>query len=297
MLSGWPGSSLSKQYHQLFRSMEMEGAGHPFAFSQRRRDTCRKWLRAGDCDVEGVVDQVVLEQLIHRLPEGMVEWVQCHRPALLEEVVQLAVCPSAEKRSLSLSPLPLCFLPSLSTTLSLCPLSRPCSCTPWHGNPPPKPAPRLHRFIPFPATSGSTHSPPQVDVPAPTSAWTAAPGPACWRCWDLEHFRDQCPVMELRTVVRILDAPQANPDRAGGYRILTDASDRALGAVLSQVVEGEEHPVLYISRKLSLMETKYSTVEKECLALQPFKFKVVHRPGAQMAVTDFLYRNGGGGEW
>ncbi|XP_051524478.1 uncharacterized protein LOC127423849 isoform X2 [Myxocyprinus asiaticus] len=116
---------------------------------------------------------------------------------------------------------------------------------------------------------------------------------------------------------------------------------RGLGAVLSQVVEGEERPVLYISWKLYLREAKYSTVEKECLAikrailtlryfllgwaftlcsdhgplqwlyhmkdtnawitrwylaLQPFKFEVVHRPGMQMAVTDFLSRKGWGGE-
>ncbi|KAL7889579.1 hypothetical protein AOLI_G00018370 [Acnodon oligacanthus] len=104
----------------------------------------------------------------------------------------------------------------------------------------------------------------------------------------------------------------------------TDALERGLGAVLSQVVEGEERPVLYISRKLAPREVKYSTIEKECLAikwavltlryyllgcpftlcsdhaplqwlhrmkdsnsrimrwylaLQPFRFEVVHRPG------------------
>ncbi len=124
------------------------------------------------------------------------------------------------------------------------------------------------------------------------------------------------------------------------FLLQTDASDRGLGAVLAQVVGGEERPVLYLSRKLSKRETRYSTVEKECLAirwavltlryyllgreftlcsdhaplqwlhrmkdtnaritrwylaLQPFKFKVVHRPGVQMAVADFLSRNGGGG--
>ncbi|TKS64962.1 Retrovirus-related Pol polyprotein from transposon 412 [Collichthys lucidus] len=116
----------------------------------------------------------------------------------------------------------------------------------------------------------------------------------------------------------------------------TDASGRGLGAVLSQQVRGVDRPVLYISRKLSEREARYSTVERECLAirwavgalryyllgrpftlcsdhaplqwlhrmkdanaritrwylaLQPFKFTVVHRPGAQMAVADFLSRS------
>ncbi|XP_062418320.1 uncharacterized protein LOC134129059 [Pungitius pungitius] len=123
----------------------------------------------------------------------------------------------------------------------------------------------------------------------------------------------------------------------------TDASDRGLGAVLSQEVGGVDRPVVYISRKLSEREARYSTVEKECLAIrwavdslryyllgrpftlcsdhaplqwlhrmkdtnaritrwylamQPFNFKVVHRPGTQMVVADFLSRplEGGGGE-
>ena len=47
-----------------------------------------------------------------------------------------------------------------------------------------------------------------------------------------------------------------------------DTSRRAIGAVLSQAGgDGEEHPVAYYSRKLLPREEKYSTVEKECLAI------------------------------
>ncbi len=45
------------------------------------------------------------------------------------------------------------------------------------------------------------------------------PGPACWRCGDPGHFIDRCPVMEVGTLVRVPDAPQAAPDQAGGYQI------------------------------------------------------------------------------
>ncbi len=41
------------------------------------------------------------------------------------------------------------------------------------------------------------------------------------------------------------------PDFSCHFLLQTDASDTGLGAVLSQVQEGEEHPVLYISRKLT----------------------------------------------
>ncbi|XP_034086009.1 uncharacterized protein LOC117555269 [Gymnodraco acuticeps] len=122
---------------------------------------------------------------------------------------------------------------------------------------------------------------------------------------------------------------------------VTDASNSGVGAVLSQQVEGVDRPVLYISPKLAQREVNYSTVEKECLAiqwavgalryyllgrpfilwsdhaplqwlhrmkdanaritqwylpLQPFNFKVIHRPGNQMVVADFLSRSAEGGE-
>lgn len=54
------------------------------------------------------------------------------------------------------------------------------------------------------------------------------------------------------------------PDFGREMVIQTDALDTGVRAVLSQEVRGEEHPILYISRKLLPRETKYSTVEKEC---------------------------------
>ena len=57
-------------------------------------------------------------------------------------------------------------------------------------------------------------------------------------------------------------------DHSRSYALQTDASERGLGAVLSQADhQGDEHPIAYASRKLLPRETKYSTIEKECLAI------------------------------
>lgn len=58
------------------------------------------------------------------------------------------------------------------------------------------------------------------------------------------------------------------PDFKNQFVLQTDFSRTGLGAVLSQVVEGEEKPILYLSRKLLLRECKYSTVEQECLTIK-----------------------------
>ncbi|XP_061098630.1 uncharacterized protein LOC133128839 [Conger conger] len=52
------------------------------------------------------------------------------------------------------------------------------------------------------------------------------------------------------------------------FVLQTDASEVGLGAVLSQIQDGVEHPVTYISRKLLGHERNYATVEKECLAIR-----------------------------
>ncbi|XP_051509646.1 uncharacterized protein LOC127415117 [Myxocyprinus asiaticus] len=206
---------IPEESRQLFRSLKLESSDRPFAFAQRLRDACRRWLLAGDRDVQGIIDQVVLEQFIVRLPKGMAEWVQCHRPASLEEAIRLAedhmaAIPRTEDPSYLFSP------PSVSSPSPLSPSSAL--------SPGPVPAPRrrggtqpLWEATPSP-TPMPHRSPLQGGAHADASAGVA-PGPACWRCGDPSHFRDQCPLMELGMVVRVSDLPQAAPDQAGAYRI------------------------------------------------------------------------------
>ncbi|GFX35589.1 retrovirus-related Pol polyprotein from transposon 297 [Trichonephila clavipes] len=58
-----------------------------------------------------------------------------------------------------------------------------------------------------------------------------------------------------------------SPDFTKPFIIQCDASNLGIGVVLSQVCENEEHPIMFLSKKLSLAEQKYSTTEKECAAI------------------------------
>lgn len=81
------------------------------------------------------------------------------------------------------------------------------------------------------------------------------------------------------------------PDFEKPFNLTTDASNYALGAILSQGAIGSDRPVCYASRTLSETEQKYSTIEKELLAIvwatkyfRPYlfghKFKIItdHKP-------------------
>ena len=63
------------------------------------------------------------------------------------------------------------------------------------------------------------------------------------------------------------DAVLIYPDLTKQFTLATDASQTAIGAVLSQEVDGHERPIAYASRKLNPAETRYSTTEKELLAV------------------------------
>lgn len=57
------------------------------------------------------------------------------------------------------------------------------------------------------------------------------------------------------------------PDFSKPFLLTTDASNFALGAVLSQGAIGKDKPVAFASRTLSKTEENYSTIEKELLAI------------------------------
>lgn len=81
--------------------------------------------------------------------------------------------------------------------------------------------------------------------------------------WDAlcdEAFRK---LKEALTTAPIL----AYPDFEKPFNVTTDASDFALGAVLSQGEVGSDRPICYSSRTMNPAETRYSTIEKELLAI------------------------------
>ena len=57
------------------------------------------------------------------------------------------------------------------------------------------------------------------------------------------------------------------PDNNRTFIVRTDASMKGIGACLLQSRNNTLHPVKFISRKLMERETRYSTIERECLAI------------------------------
>ena len=170
-----------------------------------------------------------------------------------------------------------------------------------------------------------------ADVALPLTDLTKKKAPNQIR-WDEKCNQAFSKLKELLCSSPILQSP----DFSRPFILQTDASDQGVGAVLSQQEEdGVENPVSYYSRKLLPREQRYSTVEKELLAiklatnafkvyllgrkftivtdhrslewldrlkennarltrwslaLQPFDYRVKHRPGIENGNADALSR-------
>ena len=57
------------------------------------------------------------------------------------------------------------------------------------------------------------------------------------------------------------------PNWETDFIVQTDASCTGLGACLLQEHEGVRHVIMYVSRKLKQAEVRYSTIDRECLAI------------------------------
>ncbi|KII65807.1 Transposon Tf2-6 polyprotein [Thelohanellus kitauei] len=61
--------------------------------------------------------------------------------------------------------------------------------------------------------------------------------------------------------------PLGYPNWEHHFLLNCDASDHAVGAVLSQKVDGEEKPISFFSKTLNTTQRRYSATDRECLAI------------------------------
>mgnify|MGYP003389980841 FL=1 len=97
-------------------------------------------------------------------------------------------------------------------------------------------------------------------------------------CWEEKH---QAAFEILKQ--KLVQAPVlVAPDDEHRYILDTDASDHAMGAVLSMEIDGEERPVAYASRVFSKCQRNYCVTRRELLAvvtfLRVFKQYLLGRP-------------------
>ncbi|KFM69716.1 Retrovirus-related Pol polyprotein from transposon 17.6, partial [Stegodyphus mimosarum] len=90
--------------------------------------------------------------------------------------------------------------------------------------------------------------------------------------WNAESERAFTELKEKLTSYPVLYAP----DFTLPFILQTDASDYGMGVVLTQLTSnGEEHPIIFLSKKFSEVEKKYCTTEKECASIV-FGIKKLH---------------------
>jgi hypothetical protein len=97
------------------------------------------------------------------------------------------------------------------------------------------------------------------------------------------HWSNDCQQSFDLLKQKLINAPILSlPRDSGQYLIDTDASDTGIGAVLSQIQDGEERVISYASRLYSDTEKRYCVTRKELLAvvffLKHFRRYLLGRP-------------------
>lgn len=84
----------------------------------------------------------------------------------------------------------------------------------------------------------------------------------------LFHWTDSCEEAFQALKKKLVESPILGyPRYTEGYLLYTDSSEQAVGMVLSQIQDGQEVVISYGGKKLSASERRYSTTERECLAV------------------------------
>lgn len=91
---------------------------------------------------------------------------------------------------------------------------------------------------------------------------TSLTGKADW-IWGESQQRAFEQIKESIVTAPVLIIPTDNEP----YRVECDASDYAVGAVLSQMHEGKWHPVAFLSKSMTAVERNYEIYDKELLAM------------------------------
>ena len=91
-------------------------------------------------------------------------------------------------------------------------------------------------------------------------------GPKAKWCWGEDHSKAFDKLKEVMTSMTVLGCPRAEDP----FILDTDASDFAVGGVLSQVQDGQERPISFASKVLNPAQRDYCTTSKELLAVVVF---------------------------
>ena len=132
-------------------------------------------------------------------------------------------------------------------------------------------------------------------ITAPISDFTKGrtKGPITWTDECAKAFDKIRQILSTKPVLKL-------PITSEKFYVRTDASNVGIGGVLMQMHDKLLHPVAFVSRKLLDRETRYSTIERECLAIiwtltklqrylwgKKFKLETDHKPLAYLQSTTF----------